>query len=398
VFDPATINQPTIAGPTSVLGIDFRTDGWQINGTGNMLTIGTGGLTSTSTGGTNTINTDVTLGGSQTWTTSAGNTVVVNGLVTFGGNTLTKDGAGALTLGTTAQTTSYAPGSALQVNAGTVNLNSVGGDNTHRNLSVAVNNATLKVGSTQYLAALALTNSAKASINAINTSATVGTIKTDNLSIDTTSLLDLQTNNLIVNYTGGGTTMLTAVMNLVKSGGGTKSDGNHFDWNGTSGVTTSTPNLMGTAKNSLSLGIRDFGFPLANRPAPATIEGVEVESDTSGGAASVVVKYTWMGDTHLDGKVTVNDYLEFLHYYAAPPAAADITWMTGDFNYDGRINVNDYLLLLAGYKNQTATLSADEQVPASLLSEGLSAVPEPATLVLLAAGSILALRRRGRKA
>ena len=113
--------------------------------------------------------------------------------------------------------------------------------------------------------------------------------------------------------------------------------------------------MTGTGKQYLSLGIRDYGFDLSNRAAPATLEGVQIESSTSGGTASIAVKYTWMGDIDLDGKVTVNDYLEFLYYYNNKPATADITWMTGDFNYDGMINVNDYLLLLlSGYSHQGA--------------------------------------------
>ena len=219
--------------------MDFQTGGWQINGSGSTLTIGAGGLTSTSTtGGTNTINSNITLGGSQTWTTSAGNTVVVNGAMTFGASTLTKNGLGTLTLGTTGQSTTYSAGSALDVSGGTLNLQSSGGDNTHRYLAVAVNNATLGVGATQYLASLTMTNSARASISLATAGTASSTIKTDALSIDSTSLLDLRDNNLIVNYTGGGTAALAAVESLVKSGAGTKSDGAHWDWNGTSGITT----------------------------------------------------------------------------------------------------------------------------------------------------------------
>ena len=159
VFNAAAANQPTIVGSASVLGVDFQTGGWQINGSGSTLTIGAGGLTSTSnTGGTNTINSNVTLGGTQTWTTSSGNTVVVNGAMTFGASTLTKNGPGTLTLGTTGLSTTYSAGSALNVSGGTLNLLSAGGDNANRNLAVTVNNATLAVGRTQYLASLTLTS------------------------------------------------------------------------------------------------------------------------------------------------------------------------------------------------------------------------------------------------
>jgi hypothetical protein len=180
---------------------------------------------------------------------------------------------------------------------------------------------------------------------------------------------------------------------------GTKTDGNHFDWNGTSGITTSSVALTGTAKDYIALGVRDYGFDLVNRPAPATLGGVEIESSTSGGLASVAVKYTWMGDLDLDGKVTVNDYLEFQHYYETPPAAQYRTWMTGDFNYDGQINVNDYLMFQQGYESQGVPLSSGEEITDAMWQQGMNMVsttPEPATLLLLAAGAGLALARRSR--
>ena len=83
-------------------------------GSGTVLTIGTGGLTSTSTAaGTNTINPNVTLGGSQAWTANSGNVVAVNGLLTIGGNTLTMNGLGTIQLG----------GSGAGSDSGTLNIN-----------------------------------------------------------------------------------------------------------------------------------------------------------------------------------------------------------------------------------------------------------------------------------
>ena len=256
---------------------------------------------------------------------------------------------------------------------------------------VTVNNATLAVGATQYLASLTMTNSAQASVSLATAGTAGSTIKTNALSIDGTSLLDLRDNNLIVDYTGGGTGTLAAVQSLIKAGAGNKSDGSHYDWDGTTGITSSSITLTGTGKQYLSLGIRDFGYALYNATVQSSIEGVPVESSTTGGTASIVVKYTWMGDMDLDGKVTVNDYLEFLHYLTSPPPAADITWMTGDFNYDGKINVNDYLLLIGGYTASTGSPPSadDEQIT-------FVPIPEPATLSLLALGTAAVLRRRSR--
>ena len=101
------------------------------------------------------------------------------------------------------------------------------------------------------------------------------------------------------------------MQSLVKAGAGGKSDGSHYDWNGATGITTSAITTS-TGKQYLSLGIRDFGYALYNATVQSSIEGVPVESSTTGGTASILVKYTWMGDMDLDGKVTVNDYLEFI--------------------------------------------------------------------------------------
>ena len=117
------------------------------------------------------------------------------------------------------------------------------------------------------------------------------------------------------------------------------------------------------------------------------VDGVPVAAD------SIVVKYTWMGDMDLDGKVTVNDYAEFLHYLTDPPPAADISWMTGDFNGDGKINVNDYVLLLGGLAAQNSVLSDDDATAAAVTVETPAPVSAADTLVnlLAKAGGTLAL-------
>jgi hypothetical protein len=156
-----------------------------------------------------------------------------------------------------------------------------------------------------------------------------------------TSKVDLGTGNMIVEYSG--TSPLKMIENWVKAGGGTKSNGARYDWNGTGGITSSDAALN---NQYASIGIRDNGFALAARDPMTPVEGVTVPDK------SVVVRYTWIGDMDLDGTVTVNDYLEWLYYYRFQPAPENISWMTGDFNYDGQINVNDYLMLLDGFRFQ----------------------------------------------
>ena len=138
--------------------------------------IGDGGTgTFTQTGGTHTVSGSLTLGNSGTYCLYGGSLNVTGtiagpgtfvceqggwlsagtiaaGLNIAAGATLTKTGAGAMTI---CGPTSYATGSALNLSAGTLNLNSSGGDNTHRNLSITVGGGSvLNIGATQYLAAL----------------------------------------------------------------------------------------------------------------------------------------------------------------------------------------------------------------------------------------------------
>ena len=99
----------------------------------------------------------VNLGGAASLTKTTGGTVILSGSNGFSGTSSVS--AGTLTIN---GPTSYGVGSALNLTGGTLNLNSSGGDNTHRYLAVAVSNATLAVGATQYLASLSMTNSARA--------------------------------------------------------------------------------------------------------------------------------------------------------------------------------------------------------------------------------------------
>ena len=109
--------------------------------------------------------------------------------------------------------------------------------------------------------------------------------------------------------------------------------------------------------------------------SPATFLGQAVDS------TSVLVRYTRQGDANLDGTTGLADFSLVGANYNQPG-----TWNTGDFNYDGLTGLGDFSLLAANY-NQSA---------GSGVSGRPGAVPEPATLGLLAAAAILGLRRRSR--
>jgi autotransporter-associated beta strand protein len=365
----------------AAIGADASSGSGQTFTLGGLAVTGDRSVTFTSTAGGCTVAfsgqaglSGLSTGGAgATFNTASANLMLSGGLAMAGG-TLTKTGSGSMTV---AGPQAYSAPSALVVAAGSAALNSDAGPPAapYRLSVTASGTSSLAFGSTQHLASLTLADSAAASVG-LNGSRV---ILANALAIGPAAKLDLGDNDLVLNYSGD--SPLKTVEALIKAGGGTKTNARDFDWNGASGITTSA--ITGADKAQKSLGLRDNGYPLINRAPMTEVDGVAVSADC------VVVKYTWIGDMDLDGKVTVNDYLEFLQYYAAPPPAENISWMTGDFNYDGLINVNDYLLLLGGYDAQTGPLAADEQV---MMSFALA--PEPATLAMLALGAGLVLRRR----
>ena len=90
--------------------------------------------------------------------------------------------------------------------------------------------------------------------------------------------------------------------------------------------------------------------------------------------ASVVVKYTWFGDSDLNGSVDGSDYALIDTGFTSGGTLGG--WVFGDYDYSGAIDSSDYALIDTGFISQSGVL------------------PEPTTLGLLGLGTITALRRR----
>ncbi len=112
---------------------------------------------------------------------------------------------------------------------------------------------------------------------------------------------------------------------------------------------------------------------------------------------SVIVKYTYFGDTNLDGTVTSADFGRFLDGLVNHGS----TWAQGDFTYDGHVDLgNDYNLFLAGYLQSGGQLGAladvvdgDSQLTVTQKASLLAAIPEPSSIAILALTGLVATRR-----
>ncbi len=179
--------------------------------------------------------------------------------------------------------------------------------------------------------------------------------------------LDLSGNDMVV-LNGS----LTNITNQLKAG----YNGGH--WSGSSGIVSSQ---AATALSNLTaLGSAPGGFMFDN-----------VSTATN----DVVLKYTYYGDSNLDGVVDGTDYsridVGFLNHTTG--------WNNGDFNYDGVVDGSDYTLIDNAFNSQGTSLASIVESPAAvatgeIAASGSSPVPEPIKFVPVLALGVLSSRRR----
>ena len=99
-----------------------------------------------------------------------------------------------------------------------------------------------------------------------------------------------------------------------------------------------------------------------------------------------MVMYTYGGDADLNGVINGDDYFRLDRSVNLAGATG---WANGDFNYDGAVNGDDYFIIDSNVNNQSHGSFAT-----SAAVGGLTIVPEPSSLALVALAAGLLPRRR----
>jgi hypothetical protein len=157
----------------------------------------------------------------------------------------------------------------------------------------------------------------------------------DLLSITGSGRLDLTDNDFIFDYTGS--SQFSAVRNLIITGR------NGGLWNGAgifSSRAASDPNQI------TGLGILEAStYTAAN--------GTNVFSGQTVDATAVLVKYTYNGDTDLNGVVDFDDYARIDTAFLGSGTGF---WLEGDSDYSGTIDFDDYALIDSSFLLQSGIL------------------------------------------
>ena len=259
--------------------------------------------------------------------------------------------------------------------------NGGGGTVTYQSTVTVGNNSTFALAAATVAHAFTVNASSAVTIPTTPTGSH-GLLQLDSLALDPTAKLDLANNALLVH--NGSVATLSA---LAKTG-----------LAGTAGLVSST--AAANASHNTAVGVVANTAP-GGSPLYGSGTTLGLFNGVSPVASDVLVRYTYYGDTNLDGKVDGSDYARVDAGFLAKGALTG--WYNGDFNYDGKVDASDYTLIDNAFNTQTTNLATSAD-PAGLSAAATdevapvtAAVPEPASAgVAAAAVALLAARRRQR--
>ena len=359
---------------TSVGSITFDNTAGAFVLSGSAVTIA-GGITNNSTNA-QTINLNLTLGAAQQFNAALGH-IVFNGTLANGGNTLTVNGGFNSTFGNSIS----GAGGLIKSGSGTLTLSASnsysGGTTVNAGLLVAAQWSALGTG------VLTIANSAATKLSpGLSSPVVLSSLSINGGSSAPTATFDLTNNKVVLTNTtfAAAQSTYSQVVNQVKYAA------DSFAWD-KPGITSSTvandvnvlgiPTGIGVVLNNNLDGNGNASDELfyGDGTSLPQFAGVSVNQN------SVLLKYTYLGDSNLDGKVDSGDFNLFQTGYSDPSLAAQLGWAVGDYDYSGTVDAGDFNLFQAGY-----SFYSNNPVVLSGGSGGVQPVPEPAALLLALLG------------
>lgn len=196
-----------------------------------------------------------------------------------------------------------------------------------------------------------------------------GTSVVKSLSIAATARLDLNNNDLLIDYTGA--SPYTSIRDYLLAGLNT----------GVGGIISTSGQAAGNTVHAI----------VDNAHLHKSLwNGLSIDDTT------IIAKYTFRGDANLDGAVGFADLVAVAQNYGKNGGA---TWDMGDFNYDGNVGFADLVSVAQNYGDMLPAApiaGASEDFEADMAA-AFASVPEPSVingLLLGVAGFIYRRRRR----
>jgi hypothetical protein len=205
-----------------------------------------------------------------------------------------------------------------------------------------------------------------ATANAVASTSRLGALSIAGGPAAPTAKLDLGNNSLVLDYAG--TSPLNDVRQLLQAGYSAGA------WNA-NGIISSR---AATSPNAGEAGKTGVGYAEAAALGIGSFNGQALDAD------SIVMKYTYSGDSNLDGMVDITDLGNL-----ATSWQTGATWIGGDFDYSGFVDITDLGLLAtnwqAGVGSPLKPAGSTQAMSDALASLGLSgsAVPEPSACLSL---------------
>jgi hypothetical protein len=220
------------------------------------------------------------------------------------------EGSGDIVIGGSASmTVGAATASSFQINTGRIRQNAI---------SFSGN------GKLVQLRPLSLGAAAASRVHALTFDETGGTVH---------GTWDVGATQLVIDYAGA--SPLDSIRRYIRAG---YASGN---WTGTG--------LRSAAAASAQPHNTALGYAEASQvfgPGGGIFEGVQADNST------ILIKYTYYGDTDLNGVVDFDDYSRTDNGFNNGGA----TWFAGDFDYNGHVDFDDYSLIDMSFNTQSGTL------------------------------------------